>query len=137
MEMLRAVNGLDDDYVIPEEMTEACRNYFLNGDHTTILAMEHGQVVGCASISYFTIMPTFEHPTGKRAELMNVYTNPEHRRQGIGKHMVMMLIRDACENEATEISLDTTESGRKLYLKLGFTNSGECMVMNLRDLSDD
>ena len=30
---------------------------------------------------------------------------------------------------ATEISLDATESGRALYIKCGFKDSDECMVL--------
>ena len=86
---------------------------------------------GCASISYFEVMPTFSHPTGKRAHLMNVYTRKEYRRQGIAKKMVELLIEDAKEKHATEISLDATESGRPLYEGLGFKASDECMVMEL------
>ena len=74
-------------------------------------------------------MPTFSHPTGKRAHLMNVYTRKEYRRQGIAKKMVELLIEDAKEKHATEISLDATESGRPLYESLGFKASDECMVM--------
>ena len=80
-------------------------------------------------MSYMTIMPTFSHPTGKRAHLMNVYTNSNYRRQGIARRMVTMLIDDAWGKGATEISLDATESGRPLYESLGFKDSKECMVL--------
>ena len=129
LEMLRIVNSLGDEYVFGEDFVQASRDYFLNGDQTTVLALDGQTVIGCASMSYMTIMPTFSHPTGKRAHLMNVYTNSNYRRQGIARRMVTMLIDDAWGKGATEISLDATESGRPLYESLGFKDSKECMVL--------
>ncbi len=129
LEMLKEVNSLDADYQYSESFVEDSRKYFLEGEQTTVLALEGDRVAGCATICYFTIMPTFSHPTGKRAHLMNVYTAKEYRRQGIGIRMVDMLIEDAWSKGATEISLDATEAGRPLYKKFGFEDSGECMVL--------
>ena len=129
LEMLKEVNALDADYQYSESFVEESRRYFLDGDQTTVLALDGERVIGCATICYITIMPTFSHPTGKRAHLMNVYTAKEYRKQGVGMKMVNMLIDDAWSKGATEISLDATESGRPLYRKCGFEDSGECMVL--------
>ena len=129
LEMLRVVNNLSDDYEYSEDIVNNSREYFLNGDQTTILALDGGEVIGCASMSYLKIMPTFSHPTGTRAHLMNVYTNPSYRRQGIARKMVNMLIDDAWSKGATEISLDATKLGRPLYESMGFIDSNECMVL--------
>lgn len=129
LEMLHVVNDLSVDYEFSDELIDYSRDYFLNGDQTTVLALDGQTVIGCASMSYMTIMPTFSHPTGKRAHLMNVYTNSNYRRQGIARRMVTMLIDDAWGKGATEISLDATESGRPLYESLGFKDSKECMVL--------
>ena len=129
LEMLRIVNNLSDDYVFPDLIVNESRDYFLSGDQTTVLALDGDNVAGCASMSYMRIMPTFSHPTGKRAHLMNVYTRNEYRRQGIALKMVQMLIDDAWNRGATEISLDATTMGRPLYESLGFTDSKECMVL--------
>lgn len=131
LEMLRVVNNLDDDYQYSDVLFNCSRDYFLNGDQTTVLALDEGRVIGCASMSYMWIMPTFSHPTGKRAHLMNVYTNKDYRRQGIARKMVNMLIEDATGKGATEISLDATEFGRPLYESLGFKDSCECMTLNI------
>jgi len=130
LEMLREVNNLSDDYEYDEDFVSASRKYFLEGDQTTVLVLDNDRVIACASLSYITIMPTFAHPTGKRAHLMNVYTAKEYRRKGIGVRMVEMLIDEAWKNGATEISLDSTEAGRPLYLKCGFVGSGECMTLS-------
>ena len=129
LEMLRVVNDLSDDYVYSDEIINESRDYFLNGDQTTVLALDEGKVIGCASMSYMRIMPTFSHPTGKRAHLMNVYTRNEYRRHGIARKMVEMLLEETWKRGATEISLDATTMGRPLYESLGFTNSTECMVL--------
>lgn len=136
MEMLKEVNSLDADYQYSENFVEDSRRYFLDGDQSTVLALEGESVIGCATICYITIMPTSSHPTGRRAHLMNVYTAKEYRGQGIGRKMVNMLIEDAWNKGATEISLDATESGRPLYRKCGFKDSGECMVL-IKEESND
>ncbi len=131
IEMLRIVNGLAQDAPFSDELVECSREYFLHGDQTTVLAKDEGRVIGCASISYMTLMPTFSHPTGKRAHLMNVYTNEAYRGQGIARKMVSLLIDEARGRGCTEISLDATDCGRPLYEKLGFTANAEGMVLSL------
>ena len=128
---LRDVNHLERDYSFSNGFLKAARDYFLEGDQTTVLAVDGGRTAGCATLCYIRIMPTVSHPSGKRAHLMNVYTDPAWRRRGIAYHMVSMLIMEARDRGATEISLDATPSGRPLYRKLGFTDSGECMVLCL------
>ena len=129
LEMLKVVNNLPADYEYTDEIVNESRDYFLNGDQVTVLALDGDIVAGCASMSFMRIMPTFSHPTGKRAHLMNVYTRSEYGRQGIAREMVNMLIDETWKRGATEISLDATKMGRPLYESLGFTNSTECMVL--------
>ncbi|MBP1756244.1 MAG: acetyltransferase, partial [Firmicutes bacterium] len=88
-------------------------------------------VVGCATICYIKVLPTFSHPSGNRAHIMNVYTRSNYRRQGIALHMMEMLIEEARAKGVTEISLDATDAGRLLYEKCGFIRSEEGMVHTL------
>ena len=132
LEMLRVVNNLSEGAEFDKVLVDSSREYFLHGDQTTVIATDDGKTIGCASISYINIMPTFDHPTGKRAHLMNVYTNKAYRRQGIGRKMVELLIDEAREKGCTEISLDATEQGRFLYTQLGFTANESGMVLNLK-----
>ena len=133
LEMLREVNFLSKDYPFSEDFYSYSRDYFLNGQHTTVLAFDGkiNEPIGCATLCYLEMMPTFSHPTGKRAHLMNVYTAPDYRGQGMARRMVEMLIEEARRRGVTEISLDATASGRPLYRKLGFQDSEECMVLVL------
>lgn len=134
LSMLRIVNDLPVDYIFDDKLVTNSRRYFLEGDQTTVVAVDDGRCVACASMSYIEIMPTFSHTSGKRAHLMNVYTEKDYRRRGIAKHLVNMLIGDARAHGATEISLDATESGRPLYESVGFKASEECMVIDIQQL---
>lgn len=113
------------------EFTQLSEEFFKSGDQTTVLAFDGEKAVGCATICYITVMPTFDHPIGKRAHIMNVYTNADYRRRGIARQMVTMLIGEAKERGVGYISLDATENGRPLYSTLGFAPNTENMGLNL------
>ena len=131
LEMLRVVNKLNEEDNFDRTLIECSREYFLKGDQTTVFAMDGDKIAGCASLSYINVMPTFDHPTGKRAHLMNVYTRAEFRRRGAGKMMVEFLIEEAKSRGVTEISLDATQMGHPLYKSLGFSDNGEGMNLKL------
>lgn len=129
-EMLAVIYG-KDEREFEGEFTRLSAEYFTNGDQTTVLAFDGERCVGCATICYITLMPTFDHPTGKRAHIMNVYTNADYRRQGIARQMMNMLLDEAKERGVTYVSLDATENGRPLYKTLGFDENKENMGLNL------
>lgn len=134
MEMLKEVNSLSDDYVFDKSFIENCRkNFECTGEtQTDILCIENGEPVACASLCYLSMMPTFSHPTGKRAHLMNVYVKKDFRRKGLAKKMLELLIEEAKSRKVTEISLDATEKGRPLYESMGFCCNASAMTMNLQ-----
>ena len=131
LEMLRVVNNLNDSENFSDKLIECSREYFLHGDQTTVFAMEGDIIAGCATLSYITVMPTFDHPTGKRAHLMNVYTREAFRRRGVGRQMVQFLIDEAKSRDVTEISLDATQMGHPLYKSLGFNDNSEGMNLSI------
>lgn len=129
-EMLGIIYGKDESE-FEGEFTRLSEEFFKNGDQTTVLAYDGDKPVGCATICYITLMPTNDHPAGKRAHIMNVYTNASYRRQGIARKMVTTLLDEAKARGVTYISLDATENGRPLYTTLGFKENEENMGINL------
>ncbi len=126
MEMLSVVNAgktFDEDFV------ERSRDYFSNGAQTTVLAFDGENAVGCATICYVQVMPTYSHPTGNRAHIMNVYVREEYRRRGIAREMMKILLDEAKSRGVSQITLDATKSGRPLYQALGFESSEEFMEL--------
>lgn len=129
-EMLGKIYGKDESE-FEGEFTRLSAEYFTNGDQTTVLAFDGENAVGCATICFITLMPTLDHPSGKRAHIMNVYTNESYRRRGIARKMVTALLDEAKTRGVTYVSLDATENGRPLYKTLGFKENEENMGINL------
>lgn len=129
-EMLGIIYGKDESE-FEGEFTRLSAEYFTHGDQTTVLAYDGEKAIGCATICYITLMPTFDHPSGKRAHLMNVYVNADYRRQGIAREMVTTLFDEARERKVGYVSLDATENGRPLYKTLGFKENEENMGISI------
>jgi len=123
IEVLRAANRLSDDVDMSEvkkQSLEYYQNALRNNTHLAYLIFDEEIFVGTGGISYFQVMPTYHNPTGKKAYIMNMYTNPGYRRQGIAFKTLDLLVTDAREKGITAISLEATDMGRPLYEKYGF-----------------
>ena len=136
LKALKEVNKLGSDYNFPESFVSETRTFFQREDQTTVIAYDE-EVVGCATMCCLDLMPTFDHPGGKRAHIMNVYVDPSHRRQGIASVMLGLLVDEAKNRGITEITLDSTEAGRELYLKNGFRPMEKRMSMDINELLRD
>lgn len=82
--------------------------------------MDGDRFIGAGGVSFYKVMPTYHNPSGKKAYIMNMYTNPDYRRQGIAYKTLDMLVNFSKERGVYQISLEATEMGRPLYEKYGF-----------------
>ncbi len=88
---------------------------------------------GAGGVSFYQVMPTYHNHSGKKAYIMNMYTAPEYRRQGIALHTLDLLVKDAKKQGVSQIALEATDMGRPLYEKYGFVKmEGEMELMNCR-----
>ena len=129
IEVLRAANKLDDQADMTEVAVQS-RDYYgkalKDGSHTAILVYDKDQIVGAGGISYFKVMPTYHNQTGKKAYIMNMYTNPAYRRKGIAYHTLEILAKN---KGIDAISLEATEMGRPLYEEFGFVGMKDEMEL--------
>lgn len=132
MDCLRAVAGLPPKHDFDKNFVERTWLFFREADQTTLLAMDGDIAIACATLCYKNCIPTLGHPTGKRAHLMNVYTAGGYRRQGIARRLVETLHAEAKQRGVTEITLDATAEGRKLYTTMGYRASDECMYFDMK-----
>lgn len=123
IEVLRAANQLSDDIDMSEVEKESYNYYqkaLCDGSHIAYLVFDGKRFVGAGGVSFFQVMPTYHNPSGNKAYIMNMYTNPAYRRRGIAAKTLDMLINDTKNKGITAISLEATDMGRPLYEKYGF-----------------
>jgi ribosomal protein S18 acetylase RimI-like enzyme len=61
---------------------------------------------------------------GRYATVIFVNTDPDRRGRGIGQAMTAQALRAASCAGARQASLDASEAGRSIYLRLGFETAG-------------
>ena len=132
IEVLRAANGLSEN----EDMTlveQQSRDYYEkalgSGMHAAWLVFDGKKCIGTGGVSFFRVMPTFHNPTGWKAYIMNMYTDPEYRRKGIAGHTLKLLIDEAKSRGISHISLEATDMGRPLYESHGFVKMEDEMIL--------
>lgn len=132
IEVLRAANGLSDDADMTEvkhQSYEYYRKALHDSTHTAYLVFNGDRFAGAGGINYYQVMPTFRNPSGNKAYIMNIYTRPEYRRQGIARRMLDILIKDAKARGISFITLEATPMGRPLYEKAGFVPLNDEMIL--------
>ena len=132
IEVLRAANGFSDDADMTEvkhQSYEYYRKALHDSTHTAYLVFNSDRFAGAGGISYYQVMPTFRNPSGNKAYIMNMYTRPEYRRQGIARRMLDILIKDAKARGISFITLEATPMGRPLYEKAGFVPLNDEMIL--------
>lgn len=132
IKVLRAANRLSDDTDMSEVKKQTYDYYkkaLCDGTHTAYLVFDGSIFVGAGGVSFFRVMPTYHNPSGYKAYIMNMYTNPEYRRRGIAYKTLDILVRDSKGKGVTAISLEATELGRPLYEKYGFVKMNDEMEL--------
>jgi len=79
-------------------------------------------IVSCAWLLLVSKPPSPRFPRGRTGVLFNVYTDPNHRRQGLAKRVMGSLIEEAYRRQLDVLELHATDDGYPLYLVLGFTD---------------
>lgn len=132
MEVLKAANKLSDDTDMAEVEAQSYDYYkkaCSDGTHTAYLVFDDERFIGAGGISYYRVMPTYHNPSGNRAYIMNMYTNPDYRRSGIATKTLELLVADAKEKGVQQISLEATDMGRPLYERFGFVKLNDEMEL--------
>ena len=82
-----------------------------------------GAVVGGGGISILPWPPGPQYPGDRLAFVYNVYTDPPHRRRGLGR-LVMDAIHAWCrDNGVTSMALNASRDGQPLYQSMGYAES--------------
>lgn len=132
LEVLKAAYKLSDDVDMTELKTQSYDYYkhaLGNNNHIAYLVFDGEVFVGAGGVSFFRVMPTYHNPSGNKAYIMNMYTAPYYRRNGIAYKTLNMLVNDIKSKGIADISLEASDMGYPLYEKYGFIKTNNEMVL--------
>lgn len=125
--------GTVEDAGTAAELAEATERYLSSampdGTFHAWIAEIDGQIVATSGLTLLQRPPSPGNLTGLDAYVMNMYTRPEWRGQGIGGRVLEAVIADAREGGARRIWLHATEHGRALYERFGFVPEHAAMEL--------
>ncbi len=81
------------------------------------------QPVGGVGLLVQVRMPSVADPSRRRAHILNMYVDPEHRRQGLAEALLHAAIAEASRRGMRNTSLNAAPLGRRIYERLGFVET--------------
>ena len=112
-----------EQHVIIETSIRQYYLKYLNSDFFAALTEVDDIIASVAFLAISHIPANFSFPTGKTGTIMNVLTYPEYRNKGYATSTMKLVIDEAKKQCLSYIELSSSESGKSLYKKLGFTES--------------
>jgi predicted acetyltransferase len=114
----------DQSSEIIEQLRLQLSHYFKtsisDGSCISFLASSNSEVVGIGSLMHRIQPGNFSNPSGHWGYIMNMYTVPEFRKQGVCKAILKALVEEGSKEGITAFELHATPTGEKVYLKNGF-----------------
>lgn len=110
---------------IASDYAQSLRNYFdsnlSNGSYLSAVAEVDSQLVSANGLVIYSKPPSVNGGTGRMGYISNVYTRPEWRGHGFAHSLIKVLIEHARSNHIDKLHLGTTELGKGVYERAGFT----------------
>ena len=132
IQVLRAANKLDGSADMGQTEQES-RTYYEksleDGSHVAYLVYDGDLIIGTGGISFYQVMPTYHNPTGMKAYIMNMYTDPEYRRKGIANENTGFAGTGSLGTRHPFHCTGATGMGRPLYERYGFCRMEDEMYL--------
>jgi GNAT superfamily N-acetyltransferase len=96
------------------------RRWLEEGVYRGWLVERGGAVVAGGGVMVSAWLPNAADPQSQRATILNVYTEPEHRRQGLARALMGEMLRWCHDQGFRAVTLDASDDGRALYESMGF-----------------
>jgi GNAT superfamily N-acetyltransferase len=118
--------GTADELVRMAEAAEPVLARALDdGSYRHWLAIASGRVVGGGGVLLCPWPANPKDACTERAMILNVYTEPEFRRQGVARRIVDTILHWIRMRGLRSANLHASDEGRVLYEKLGFVATNE------------
>ena len=85
------------------------------------------EVVASGTLALFVRPPYPGNLSGREAYLLNMYTLPAYRKQGMASALLDAMVAHASAEQLGKVWLHASEQGRPLYERMGFVANPACL----------
>ncbi len=123
--------GLPVSNNIDNELNEYFSSTLSNGSFIGWVAVENGDIVATSGLCFYKLPPSYSDPSGKVANVTNMFTVKKYRRKGIASALLEKILTEARIRGYKVIRLHASADGQALYKKFGFIPSEGYMALKL------
>jgi N-acetylglutamate synthase-like GNAT family acetyltransferase len=93
---------------------------------------EGDQIAASGAISITSMVPNPDDSSYYIGYLHSIFTENQFRKRGLAERVVRCILDYCKSNNINRVLLNTSEAGRSVYDKIGFINSDNTMIKNLK-----
>jgi len=123
------------DAPVEDALLESLKSYFAqalaSGDFAAVLAIVNGEIIATSGMVELRNPPSQHNPFGRSGYIMNMYTLPAWRRQGLAATILQKLLELAAQRGYRRVSLHALPGAQTIYTRAGFEAVDNEMRRNL------
>jgi len=134
VELLKEVNEIktqEEEKTVMEATESYLKEAMEKGEFVSFVAKNGEEIVSVSGLSFFTRPPYLENLKGEEAYLLNMYTLPSHRKQGLARRILQECMKECQKREVKRVWLHASQAGEALYKSVGFQFKGSEMELFL------
>src|SRR3954463_2832017 len=118
--LIEVADASESDEAVAPRLRSWFDKKLRRGEFGAVLAQVGGQVIASSGLVVHEHPPGIMIPNGREAYIMNMYTRPNWRGQGIATTIFRTLLEVAKQKDCSRVALHALPLGRTIYQKEGF-----------------
>lgn len=118
---LQGENSERDKSILKTELENYFRKSLAENRYFAFVAENDSQMLSFGAMVIKEIPGDFNHPTYFEGDILNMYTIPKARKQGISTAILEKLIEEAKTRGISKVALHASKDGENMYRKSGFS----------------
>lgn len=128
---LGEVKSSQELHLVETSTREYLQKALSNNEFISYIAETNGEAISISGLVLFKRPPYLENLQGIEAYILNMYTVPEYRGNGLARRLLEYCIDESKKSGVKRIWLHASTDGEYLYKKMGFTTKDSEMELFL------